>query len=69
MNNMKTFLLMGGLIALFMAVGQIVGGSNGLIMALVFGSLFNFIMYFFSDKLVLKMYGADVVTEKEAPEL
>ena len=69
MNNMKTFLLMGGLIALFMAVGQIVGGSNGLIMALVLGSLFNFIMYFFSDKLVLKMYGAHVVTEKEAPEL
>jgi heat shock protein HtpX len=35
----------------------------------VLGSLFNFIMYFFSDKLVLKMYGAHVVTEKEAPEL
>ena len=69
MNNMKTFLLMGGLIALFMAVGQVVGGSNGLIMALVLGSMFNFIMYFFSDKLVLKMYGAKVVTEKEAPAL
>ena len=69
MNNMKTFLLMGGLIALFMAVGQVVGGSNGLIMALVLGSMFNFIMYFFSDKLVLKMYGAHKVTEKEAPEL
>jgi heat shock protein HtpX len=69
MNNMKTFLLMGGLIALFMAVGQVVGGSGGLITALVLGSLFNFIMYFFSDKLVLKMYGAHVVTEKEAPEL
>ena len=69
MNNMKTFLLMGGLIALFMAVGQVVGGSQGLIMALVLGSLFNFIMYFFSDKLVLKMYGAHIVTEKEAPEL
>jgi heat shock protein HtpX len=69
MNNMKTFLLMGGLIALFMAVGQVLGGSSGLITALVLGSAFNFIMYFFSDKLVLKMYGAHVVTEKEAPEL
>ncbi len=69
MNNMKTFLLMGGLIALFMAVGQVVGGSSGLVMALVLGSLFNFIMFFFSDKLVLKMYRAQVVTEKEAPEL
>jgi heat shock protein HtpX len=69
MNNMKTFLLMGGLVALFMAVGQVVGGSSGLITALMLGSAFNFIMYFFSDKLVLRMYGAKVVTEKEAPEL
>ena len=38
-------------------------------MALVFGSVFNFIMYFFSDRLVLRMYGAHVVTEAEAPEL
>jgi heat shock protein HtpX len=35
----------------------------------VFGSLFNFIMYFFSDRLVLRMYGAQVVTAQEAPEL
>ena len=69
MNNMKTFLLMGGLIALFMAVGQVIGGTNGLMTALVLGSMFNFIMFFFSDKLVLKMYGAHVVTAKEAPEL
>jgi heat shock protein HtpX len=69
MNNLKTFLLMGGLVALFMAVGQMVGGSNGLIMALVLGSMFNFIMFFFSDKLVLKMYRARIVTEQEAPEL
>jgi heat shock protein HtpX len=69
MNNLKTFLLMGGLVALFMAIGQLLGGSQGLIMALVLGSAMNFIMYFFSDKLVLKMYRAQVVTEKEAPEL
>ena len=69
MNNMKTFLLMAALVALFMAVGQLVGGTQGLMLALVLGSLMNFIMYFFSDKLVLKMYGAKVVTETEAPEL
>ncbi len=69
MNNMKTFALMGGLMALFLAVGQMVGGSQGMVMALVLGSAMNFIMYFFSDKMVLKMYGAQVVTEKEAPEL
>jgi heat shock protein HtpX len=49
--------------------GQLLGGSSGLMVALVFGSLFNFIMYFFSDRLVLRMYRAQVVTAQEAPEL
>jgi heat shock protein HtpX len=69
MNNVKTFLLMGALMGLFVLVGQLVGGSSGLVAALVIGSLFNFIMYFFSDRLVLKMYGAQVVGPQEAPEL
>jgi len=69
MNNVKTFVLMAGLMGLFLAAGQLLGGSQGLIMALVLGSAFNFIMYFFSDRLVLKMYRAQVVTEAEAPEL
>ncbi|MGH7536786.1 MAG: zinc metalloprotease HtpX, partial [Gemmatimonadales bacterium] len=45
------------------------GGYQGLMAALVIGGLFNFIMYFFSDRMVLKMYRAQVVTEAEAPEL
>ena len=69
MNNVKTFVLMAGLFGLFLMAGQLLGGSNGLIIALVFGSLFNFIMYFFSDRLVLKMYRAQVVTAEQAPEL
>lgn len=69
MNNVKTFVLMAGLLGLFLLVGQLLGGSSGLLIALVFGSLFNFIMYFFSDRLVLRMYGAKVVTAQEAPEL
>jgi len=69
MNNMKTAVLMAGLMALFLAIGQLVGGNQGLVLALVMGSLFNLGMFFFSDKLVLKMYGARVVTEREAPEL
>ncbi|TFG53359.1 MAG: protease HtpX [Gemmatimonadales bacterium] len=69
MNNFKTFILMAGLMALFLAVGQLVGGYGGLMMALVFGAGMNFFMYFFSDKLVLKMYRAKVVTAEEAPEL
>lgn len=69
MNNVKTFVLMAGLMALFLVAGQALGGNQGLVMALVMGSLFNFIMYFFSDRLVLKMYGAHVITEQDAPQL
>ena len=69
MNNVKTFVLMAGLLGLFLLAGQLLGGSSGLVIALVFGSLFNFIMYFFSDRLVLRMYRAHVVTAQEAPEL
>jgi heat shock protein HtpX len=69
MNNAKTFLLMAGLMALFLAIGQLVGGSQGLLVALVAGGAMNFLMYFFSDKMVLRMYGARVVSEREAPEV
>ncbi len=69
MNNLKTAVLMAGLIALLMAAGQLLGGSQGLILGSVLGLGMNFIMYFFSDRLVLRMYGAHVVTEQEAPEL
>lgn len=69
MNNLKTLMLMAGLMALFLALGQLLGGSGGLVLALIVGSLFNFVMYFFSDRLVLRMYKARVVTEREAPEL
>jgi heat shock protein HtpX len=69
MNNMKTFILMAGLMGLFLIAGQLLGGSQGLILAALVGFAFNFGMYFFSDRLVLRMYGAKVVTEAQAPEL
>lgn len=70
MNAMvKTFALMAGLMALFLGVGQLVGGTSGMLLALVLGGAMNFVMYFFSDKIVLKMYGAQVVTPVQAPEL
>src|SRR5215212_4086740 len=69
MNNLKTFVLMAGLLALFLLAGQLIGGSSGLLAALVIGSLFNFGMYFFSERLVLRMYGAQVVSAEQAPEL
>ena len=69
MNNVKTMVLMAGLLGLFLLAGQLLGGSQGLVLALVLGSAFNFIMYFFSDKIVLRMYGAQIVSEEQAPEL
>jgi heat shock protein HtpX len=69
MNNLKTVVLMAGLLALFLLAGQLIGGASGLLAALVIGSLFNFGMYFFSDRLVLRMYGAQLVDAQQAPEL
>jgi heat shock protein HtpX len=69
MYQAKTLALLAGLMALFLGLGNLLGGQQGLLMALVFGSGFNFVMYFFSDKLVLKMYGAKIVSAEEAPQL
>lgn len=69
MNNLKTFVLMAGLMALFLAAGQYFGGTGGLMIAAVFGAGMNFVMYFFSDRMVLRMYRAQVVTLQQAPEL
>jgi len=69
MNNLKTFILLAGLMGLFLIAGQLLGGSQGLILAALLGFAFNFGMYFFSDRLVLRMYGAQVITEAQAPEL
>jgi heat shock protein HtpX len=69
MNNVKVFVLMAGLTSLFVAIGGYFGGQGGMIMAFVFAGLMNFIMYFASSKMVLRMYRARVVTEREAPEL
>lgn len=69
MHNLKVFVLMAGLTALFVALGGAVGGQSGMIFALVMAGVMNFIMYYTSSKMVLRMYGARVVTEREAPEL
>jgi heat shock protein HtpX len=69
MNNIKVFALMAGLTALFMAIGGYIGGQGGMIMALLLAGGMNFFMYFASDKMVLRMYGARIVSPAEAPEL
>jgi heat shock protein HtpX len=69
MNNVKVFVLMAGMTALFGAIGGYFGGQNGMVMALVFAGAMNFFMYYKSSTMVLKMYGAHVVTPQQAPEL
>jgi heat shock protein HtpX len=69
MNHFKTFFLMLVLTFLFILVGTAIGGRNGAIYAFIFAALMNFGMYWFSDKIVLRMYGAQPVTQAEAPEL
>lgn len=65
----RTTLLLGALTGLIMAIGNYFGGSQGMLIALIFASVTNLIAYWFSDKIVLKMYGAREVTESEAPTL
>jgi len=69
MNQFKTFLLMLVMTLLFILVGSAVGGKNGVIYAFIFAGLMNFFAYWFSDKIVLRMYRAKEVSQGEAPEL
>jgi heat shock protein HtpX len=69
MNNVKVFMLMAGLTALFAAIGGYLGGQGGMMMALLFAGGMNFFMYFASDRMVLRMYRARIVSPAEAPEL
>jgi heat shock protein HtpX len=69
MNHFKTFFLMLVLMGIFILVGTAIGGRSGAIYAFVFAGLMNFVMYWFSDKIVLRMYGAKEVTQGESPVL
>ncbi len=69
MNQFKTFFLMLVLTVLFILVGTAIGGRSGAIYAFIFAALMNFFSYWFSDKIVLRMYGAKEVSQSEAPEL
>ena len=69
MNNMKVFLMMAGLTALFGWLGAWWGGESGMIMALGFAGLMNFVMYWGSSSMVLRMYGAQTISQSDAPDL
>jgi len=69
MNTVKTVGLMVFMTLLLMLVGSAIGGKSGMIIAFGMAVLMNFGTYWFSDKIVLRMYGAQPVNEAEAPEL
>src|SRR5438105_13561852 len=69
MNTTKTIMLMVGLTVLLILVGGALAGRQGLIIAFVFAMAMNMFSYWFSDKIVLRMYNAREVTEAEAPML
>ena len=69
MNGLKTALLLGTLTGLVLLAGAALGGQSGLMFALVLTAVMNFGAYWFSDKIVLKMHGAQAVTREQAPQL
>jgi len=69
MNNIKTLFLLVTLTLILVWAGAAIGGKQGMTIALVFALGLNFFAYWFSDKIVLRMYGAREVSEAEAPDL
>ncbi|MBN9424690.1 MAG: protease HtpX [Candidatus Accumulibacter sp. 66-26] len=67
-NWLKTSILMAAILALFGAIGGMVGGASGMLVALLFGGAMNIFAYWFSDRMVLKMYNAREVDEASAPQ-
>ncbi|MBE0612429.1 MAG: zinc metalloprotease HtpX [Burkholderiales bacterium] len=67
-NWLKTTILMAGIVALFGVVGAAFGGANGMLLALALGGVMNVFAYWFSDKMVLRMYNAREVDAASAPQ-
>jgi len=68
-NTLKTTFFLAILAVLFVAIGSLLGGKNGATMALIMAGVMNLGAYWFSDKIVLAMYRAKEVAERDAPEL
>jgi len=68
-NIFKTGLLLAVLTAMFVLIGGAIGGEQGMILAFFFAVAMNFFSYWFSDKIVLSMYGAQPIEESQAPAL
>ncbi len=68
-NTFKTAFLLTALTLLLMFIGQYFGGQNGMILALIFAAVMNFVSYFYSDKIALAVYRAQPVTREQLPRL
>ena len=68
-NVFKTTLLLTAMTLLLMLAGRAFGGQRGMLMALVFAAIMNFVSYFFSDKIALAMYRAQPITREELPRV
>jgi heat shock protein HtpX len=66
-NTFKTAFLLTLLTLLLLFIGRAFGGQNGMILALVFAAIMNFVSYFYSDKIALAMYRAQPVSREELP--
>jgi heat shock protein HtpX len=69
MNALKTTFLLGAMTGLLLAIGGLLGGRDGMTLALLLAGVMNFGAWFWSDKIVLRMYNAQPVGPSEAPEL
>ncbi len=69
MERVKVFMMMAGLTALLVVIGGAVGGSNGALLFFVIAAVMNFGMYWFSDRVVLRMYRAQIIDRQQAPDL
>jgi heat shock protein HtpX len=66
-NTFKTAFLLTALTLLLMFIGRYFGGENGMLLALAFAAVMNFVSYFYSDKIALAMYRAQPVTREQLP--
>src|SRR6187401_2962826 len=68
-NRLKTWVLIAAMGALFIIVGQLLGGTQGAVIALLLAVVFNFSMYWFSDRIAVATTRSKPVTEEQYPEL
>lgn len=68
-NQLRTAILLAALTVLIMLIGQVLGGRQGMVIALIFAAGMNFFSYWYSDRIVLRMYRAEEIDARNSPKL